>query len=87
MSGTISWNNETGGVRWFKADKAEWKEYPAPTGFERNAMFLAELRHFLDCLAGDALSLTPFEDGVATLAVALAAKASAAERRRVEVER
>jgi predicted dehydrogenase len=86
-SGTVTWDNETGNVLWFEADKDEWKTSPAPVGFERNAMFLAELRHFLDCVAGEAKPLTPLEDGVNTLAVILAAKVSAAEGRRVEIVR
>ena len=84
-SGTITWNSESGDVRWFHADTNRWASIPAPDGFDRNAMFLAEMRHFLDCVANDARPLTPLEDGINTLDVTLAAKQSAKERRTIEV--
>ncbi len=84
-SGTITWDNETGCVRWFQANTGEWRNFPAPVGFERNSMFLAELRHFLDCISGKAEPAIPLEDGVKTLAVTLGAKRSVAEGRKVEI--
>jgi predicted dehydrogenase len=84
-SGTILWDNETGCVRWFRSDRAEWQKIPVPLGFERNALFMAEARHFLDCVAGRSEPLVSLDDGVRTLEVTLAAKCSAAEARRVEI--
>jgi predicted dehydrogenase len=83
--GTILWDNETGDVRWYRAGR-DWQVNPAPVGFERNTMFLSEARHFLDCVAGRAEPFVSLQDGIRTLDVALAAKASAAEGRRVDVE-
>jgi predicted dehydrogenase len=45
-------------------------------GFTRNEMFLAEMRHFLSCLRGEAPPLTTLRDGFASLQIALAAKNS-----------
>jgi predicted dehydrogenase len=44
--------------------------------FVRNEMFLAEVRHFLDCLHGGKESLISVVEGARSLAVALAAKVS-----------
>jgi predicted dehydrogenase len=84
-SGTILWDNDTGCVRWFHADRGQWQTISVPAGFERNALFMAEARHFLDCVEGRAQPLVSLDDGVRTLEVILAAKSSAAEARRVEI--
>jgi predicted dehydrogenase len=45
-------------------------------GFARNELFLAELRHFLDCIGGRAAPLISLRDGAQSLRMALAAKES-----------
>jgi predicted dehydrogenase len=55
-------------------------------GFERNALFLRELEHFLECVAArrePAISLT---DGFASVKIALAVKESIANKRAVALE-
>lgn len=49
--------------------------------FARNDMFVAEMRHFLDCLGGCADSRVPLIEGVRSLAVALAALRSLGSRK------
>jgi predicted dehydrogenase len=44
--------------------------------FDRNEMFMDELRHFLACLRGDESSLIPLSEGLHSLKIALAAEAS-----------
>jgi predicted dehydrogenase len=46
--------------------------------FDRNALFLAEMRNFLDCIAGRAESIITAREGALSLRVALAAKDSIA---------
>ena len=45
--GTIQWNNQDGSARMYQASTQEWELIPPPEGFERNDLFLAEMRHFL----------------------------------------
>lgn len=52
-------------------------------GFVRNDMFLAQARHFLDCLAGRAQPAVSLHDGLQSLRLALAARRSLAEGREV----
>lgn len=56
---------------------------PLFESWEPNEMYLDELRHFLRCLAGEERPLTDMADGARTLALALAAKESAATGRAV----
>jgi predicted dehydrogenase len=48
-----------------------------PDGFERNTMFIDEMRHFLDAVKHRQPSRIPLADGIAVLDVALRAKQSA----------
>jgi predicted dehydrogenase len=45
-------------------------------GFDRNEMFMDELRHFLACVRGDETPLIPLRDAVKSLKVAVAAEES-----------
>lgn len=76
--GTIRWDNSDGITRLARVgqdDKAgPWQEFPPPEGFERNTMFLDELRHFLDVLHGEADPICTLQDGIHALHLALAAR-------------
>lgn len=78
--GTIRWNYAGGNVvvSWREADTQEEKtqEFVLPQAFERNAMFLAEMRHFLDVIEGKSEPACTLEDGIFALRLALAAKQS-----------
>src|SRR5574340_1834079 len=45
--GTLTWNNDGGILRLYRADTKTWEQYTPPENFERNDMFLDEMRHFL----------------------------------------
>lgn len=45
-----------------------------PAGFERNCMFLDEMRHFLECCQAGTATAIPLEEGIAVLKMALAAR-------------
>lgn len=74
QQGSLRWDNADGAVHWYEAKQGNWQSIPLDPKFERNSMFLAEMQHFLDCLAGKAEPLVTLEDGVKGLAIALAAK-------------
>ena len=46
------------------------------TGYQRNEMFMTEVRHFIECLAGREAPGVPLDDGIAVLKVAVAVKDS-----------
>ena len=55
--------------------------------FERNRLFLDEMRHFLGCLAGDETPRVTIADGLDSLTVALAAKESMMTGRVIDIAR
>jgi predicted dehydrogenase len=75
--GTLRWDNGDG-ITWL-AQAAEgrivetWQDFPPPQGFDRNKMFLEELRHFKEVLRGTEQPLCTLQDGEMALRLALAA--------------
>ena len=76
--GTIHWDNADGITRLASVgqdDKASpWRDFPPPAGFERNQMFLDELRHFRDVMHGEEEPVCTLQDGIQALRLALAAR-------------
>ena len=54
-------------------------------GFERNHLFIEEMRHFLNCMQGQESPLVSLRDGARSLEIALASKASLISGRVVEL--
>ncbi len=92
-SGTLRWSYAEGLLSLYLADghiqtaKApNWSKYPVLPDFERNDMFLAEMRHFLKVIRGESESICTFEDGVQALRMALAAHHSAEQGKIVHLQ-
>lgn len=85
--GTIRWDNAsypdegnaTGSVRLYQAQAGggDWQEFPLPQGFDRNDLFLDELRHFLRVMQNHEQPVCTLADGAWALRLALAAHQSA----------
>jgi predicted dehydrogenase len=82
--GTLRWDNATGETALFHG-AAPLKTFPVPDGFERNDLFLAEMRHFIEVARGAAAPLCPLSDGLRALELALAVHRSSAEGRMINV--
>jgi predicted dehydrogenase len=63
-AGTLAWRDTNG----------DTQTEGVPDGFERNAMFVDEMKHFLASVAGSEPCRIPLADGIAVLDVALRAK-------------
>jgi predicted dehydrogenase len=77
--GTVTWNQDDHAAWLYSSCSRCWTMVPAPHGFDRNAMFLDEMRHFLACVHGDASPVCTLADGTAALEAVLAAKRSIAD--------
>lgn len=93
--GSLLWDNSDGTVRLFRApdsrtaadDSTEpaWEVHPTPAGFERNQLFLSQMRHFLQVVRGEAQPLCSLDDGIQALRLSLAALSSAQEGKLVHL--
>ena len=71
--GTLAWDAADNVVRLYTAKDGAWVTFPAPGGFERNDMFLDEMRHFLAVARGEEAPSCTLADGERVLRLALAA--------------
>jgi predicted dehydrogenase len=75
--GTIRWDGLGGHTRWYDPKDAQWNELPPPEGFERNTMFMDEMRHFLAVVAGEEEPACGLTDGIRALEIVEAIQESA----------
>jgi len=83
--GTIRWGNADGTACLYRSATHSWETFPMEPDFERNALFMAEMRHFLECVAGRETPYATLTDGIQVLKIALAAKQAALEQRTIPV--
>lgn len=92
--GTLRWDNADGAVLFFDPTpartpdraKAGWQVFPAPPDFERNDLFLAEMRHFIQVVRGTVPPICTLHDGIQALRLALAARRSAQSGQLIQLD-
>lgn len=82
-TGIIRWDNSSGNASLYQVERAAWEVIPVPDGFDRNHLFLDELRHFIRVMQGSEPSQCTLEDGTWALRLALAAHQSAGSGHKV----
>jgi len=86
-NGTLRWDNADGILHYYKmsAPFGSYSDEPPapvietfapPEGFERNHLFMAQMRHFLDVAAGKSEPICTLADGIRALELALQARQS-----------
>jgi predicted dehydrogenase len=75
--GMIRWDNASGNASLYRVSSGTWEEWRVPEGFERNWLFMEELRHFIQVVQGSAAPICTLDDGAWALRLALAAHQSA----------
>jgi YrbI family 3-deoxy-D-manno-octulosonate 8-phosphate phosphatase len=71
--GTIRWTQDDNILRIFSVKSGTWSAIPGPPEFDRNDMFLSEMRHFLEMVRANAPPICPLEDGERVLRLILTA--------------
>lgn len=67
--GTIKWNLADGAARIYRTEKKDWEVFPLPNGWERNVMFMEQMKHFVDVVKGKAEPSCTLEDGVRVMKI------------------
>lgn len=67
--GVIYWDYASSDVKFIKPD-GKTEIYPAPSGFERNDMYVMEMKHFIDVVKGIELPVCGYEEGKKALELA-----------------
>ena len=95
-NGTLRWDNMDGILYFYKLQSSfgSYSDHPPapviesfspPEGFERNQLFVAQTRHFIEVVRGASEPICRLEDGVQALRLALAAYRSQETGRRVKI--
>ncbi len=82
--GKIHWDAISGSLNVIYAD-GKRKEFPVPVGFERNDLFLSEMRHFINIVNGEDDPVCTLDDGIKALQIALAAYRSSEKKQKVNL--
>ena len=85
-SGNATCDLLVGSLRWRTSVAEEWVEYRVPPDFERNTLFLDEIRHFRQVVEQGVDPVCGLDDGVACLTVALAALEAGRQPAPVELQ-
>jgi predicted dehydrogenase len=83
-NGTLRWDNADGILHFYKFPTSfgsysdnppapVMESFPPPEGFERNQLFVAQTRHFMEVVRGESEPVCTLEDGIQALRLALAA--------------
>lgn len=78
-AGTMRWNNADAALSIYHPSGGVWHTEHPPQGFERNWLFMEEMRNFLGMLRGETSPLCTLNDGIAALQIALLARESAVD--------
>ena len=84
--GTILWDIHDKQVKLYSADIKQWASYPEKPDYDINEMYIDEMRHFLKCLDGEAVSMQDVKAGKKALEIALAAKESASMGKPIQLK-
>lgn len=71
-AGTLRWNNADGSLS--ISSGQEWQTETPPEGFDRNWLFMDEMRNLLAMAAGEAQPVCSLADGIQALKLSLAAR-------------
>jgi predicted dehydrogenase len=85
-AGTLTWDYYTSQTRSYQAQLGEWSIYSSAGGFERNDLFLSEMRHFLQIIRGEAVPVCSLDDGIHALDLSLAAFQSQEQGKLIHVQ-
>jgi predicted dehydrogenase len=75
--GAIRWDGLSGHARWYDPKDDRWNELSPQAGFERNTMFMDEMRHLLAVVAGEEEPACGLMDGIRALEIVEAVLESA----------
>lgn len=95
-NGTLRWDNTDGVLHFLQMPAAfgTWdanppaaveEQYQLPDGFERNQLFAAQMRHFVETARGESDPICTLADGVNALRLALAAQESQRSGRVIQI--
>lgn len=83
--GTLRWDSASGALSVYQAGATGWQVENPPDGFDRNWLFMDEMRNFLAVVKGEEQPACTLQDGIRALEICLLARQSAEDGERKAV--
>lgn len=83
--GHIRWDNATGIAKVYFVEGDRWESIHPPSGFERNSLFLEEMKHFLNLIKQGGPSRCSLGDGIQAMALIEAVHQSSLSGREISL--
>ena len=74
--GIIYWDSDSNKVKFFNQKKNQWKTILDAKNFQKNSMYIDEIKHFIKCVKQRKKTINGIDDGIRTLQISLAIKKS-----------
>jgi predicted dehydrogenase len=84
--GTIYWNGLTGTLKIYTVKTGKWKDYFLPEKFERNDLFLSEVKHFMELIKKGKDPICSLHDGIMVQKLIQITKLSEIEGKAIKLE-
>ncbi len=84
-NGIIFWNSVNNEVKLYNNRKKRWETNLKLKNYERNQMYMDEIKHFLKCVKNRKKTISSLEDGIKTMNIALAMKKSAKHKKIIKL--
>lgn len=65
--GSIKWDLIDGATHCYRSKEKKWETYPLPGDWERNVMYLEQMKHFISVMHGNEKPSCTLEDGIQNL--------------------
>lgn len=83
---SLRWDASDGATRIYRPESSVWETYSVPAGWERNTMFMDEMRHFLEVARGESAPACTLDDGIRVMKLIEAVQQSDSSGRLVSPE-
>ena len=83
--GIIYWNSNDNSVKLFNHSKKIWRTVLKLEKFQRNQMYIDEMKHFVKCIKKREKTINDLKEGIMTMNVALAMKKSAKKGKLIKI--
>jgi len=85
-NGILSWNSLDNQIKFYSNRKKEWYVIYKLKNYQRNKMYVDELKHFLNCVKNRTKTINTLNDGIKTMNIALAMKKSSKQKKIIELK-
>lgn len=83
--GIVYWDSDSNEVKIYYRTKKKWKTVLNLQKYDKNKMYVDELKHFMTCLKNRKKAINDIKDGIETLGIVLAAKKSSKLKKLVRI--